>query len=125
MKIFLTNRADVQIFCDDKRLPVRKEKGMEYVETGKANGEQVTDLTLMEDFQEVYGLCSNFAENNRSDYYISLDNIPDNPFYSSYDAQIAGGAETNVILSSLSKTYFTTMVGVFTQVAGANAGGNS
>ena len=42
MKIFLTNRADVQIFCDDKRLPVRKEKGMEYVETGKANGEQVT-----------------------------------------------------------------------------------
>lgn len=90
-----------------------------------ANGEQVTDLTLMEHFQEVYGLCSNFAENNRSDYYISLDNIPDNPFYSSYDAQIAGGAETNVILSSLSKTYFTTMVGVFTQVAGANAGGNS
>ena len=90
-----------------------------------ANGEQVTDLTLMEHFQEVYGLCSNFAENNRLDYYISLDNIPDNPFYSSYDAQIAGGAETNVILSSLSKTYFTTMVGVFTQVAGANAGGNS
>ena len=39
MKIFLTNRADVQIFCDDKRLPVRKEKGMEYVETGTAIGE--------------------------------------------------------------------------------------
>lgn len=41
MKIFLTNRADVQIFCDDKRLPIRTEKGTEYVETNKPNGEQV------------------------------------------------------------------------------------
>lgn len=42
MKIFLINRADVQVFCRDKRLPIRKERGREYVETDKTDGEQVT-----------------------------------------------------------------------------------
>ncbi len=42
MKIFLINRADVQVFCNDKRLILRKEKGREYVETDQTDGEQVT-----------------------------------------------------------------------------------
>lgn len=42
MKIYLINRADVQVFCDGKRLPVRRERGREYVETDKREGEPVT-----------------------------------------------------------------------------------
>ena len=42
MKVYLINRADIQVFCDGKRLRINREGGKEYVETDKTDGQPVT-----------------------------------------------------------------------------------
>ena len=42
MKIFLINRENIQVFCQNRRLPIYKENGREYVELGDIAGENGT-----------------------------------------------------------------------------------
>lgn len=51
MKIYLINRKDVSVFCNDKMLPVLTENGRDYVVTAAVPGETVTlDLVRRSEF---------------------------------------------------------------------------
>ena len=89
-----------------------------YEENGTA---PVQDLhASIGDFQDLYGLCSNFVANagQQIDYYISFQDVPDDPFYMTYSQQSTAQAERALkITMSLSKSYYTNINVVFVQAS--------
>ena len=89
-----------------------------YEENGAA---PVQDIPAsIRDFQDLYGLCSNFVANagQQIDYYISFQDVPDDPFYMTYSQQSTAQAERALkITMSLSKSYYTNINVVFVQAS--------
>ena len=56
-------------------------------------------------------------------YFISFAELPDSPFYDTYDNQQQGGQHVYNIYNSLSKTYYIDMTVVFTQASQSGEGG--
>ncbi len=78
------------------------------------------------DAQELFGLCSQFQaardQSEDPEYYISFENVPDDPFYRNYEGQTAGQSgqtpsKQTTILMSLSKSFYTSLTVVFTQTS--------
>ena len=77
------------------------------------NPEEGINGSSVKNFHEFYGTCSNGGQSG----YISLAGIPDSPYYSTYDNQVAAGAAEFVIGEAISKGYFSQLNVVFVQAS--------